>query len=545
MDTFSEKHKEILCKHTRAIVHMRAQLNRKNHRLGLVFGSGLNSSFDLPSWEDLVSSIASDDEIKGSHLLEMDAPSDSLSYKTEMIYQHYKRRKLREIEENPEIDIRAFEFDVAGRWIEVLRRHLYKGVNGKFEEQIKKHPYFRKLIPIIKKSQMTVTYNFDDYIERALALVRNEKEQEDSKGYEIVTTPWTQFRRENAVIYHPNGIVPYEKMEVPSDRIIFSESTFADQLLGQSSGENSGILSHLSKNTCLFIGLSLEDETLRGVLSKSARKNPGSFHYYVMYTEGMAESEEHAIRHANFQVYNLITLFLDSDGIAALLDLINCKEDDFLDLAAQVRKETRYRFYLTGPLGVGKSTAIHHLRNLMTYDEWLEPKIELLAKPWDSLSEEENNTIDNWVIKQWGLKNTRLRRDNVGIFVIDRGPIDPLAFTPENKRSDKAEKLINAYSPGESDYGAMPGTLLLLTGDDKELTNRLKVSKREGYTAEKLSTMTKDLLEVYDEDNVKKFDTTGMSVEQMVKGISEIIHLEDYKPMDMHQRLKDISGKGQ
>lgn len=544
-----DKHREILEKYPRAIVHMRAQLNREKHRFGLVFGSGLSKSFGLPMWKSLVTDIANDEEIGAGFLLGRDSPSDSLSYITEMIYQHYKKRKIdvaNQVATDP-FKLRAAEFEIAGQWIEIIRRHLYKGVNRDFKSQIDQHPYFKKLIPIIKKSQMTVTYNFDDYIERSLVLLRDDQEKSDSKGYEVVTTPWTQFRRENAVIYHPNGIVPYENMEVPSDRIIFSESTFADQILGQSGGEDVGLLSHLSKNTCLFVGLSLQDETLRGLLSKSAKKNPGSYHYYIMYMNGDDESSEHqqAIRHTNFQVYNLITLFLDDKGIAALSDLISVDDDDFKDFAAQHAVEINYRFYLTGPLGVGKSTTIHHVRNLLTYDEWLEQRISILAKPWDLLTEAEKIEADSWILNQFKLKNKRLRHDSGGVFVIDRGPMDPIAFTPDSERKEKAKKLIEAYSPGQSNFEVMPGTLLFLEGNVDELEIRLKMSNREAYTADRLRGMVDDLLEVYGEENVRKFDTTGMSVEQMVKSISEIIHLHDYQPMDMQTRLQKLAEQGE
>ncbi|TWC77088.1 hypothetical protein FB593_11924 [Rhizobium sp. SJZ105] len=49
--------------------------------------------------------------------------------------------------------------------------------------------------------------------------------------------------------------------------------------------------------------------------------NPGNFHYYIQWREAGAarnRESERAISEANFEVYNLITLFLDDPEISAL-----------------------------------------------------------------------------------------------------------------------------------------------------------------------------------------------------------------------------------
>jgi len=233
-----------------------------------------------------------------------------------------------------------------------------------------------------------------------------------------------------SIIYHPNGVVPSVYMEAPTDRIVFSEASFADQLIGHSSGDNAGLLNHLSKNTCMFVGLSLEDESLRSLLVQSARTNPGNYHYYVMYTgeNGLEEKHKEAIRNTNFKVYNLITLFMGNDEISLLADLLTVEREEFCDFAEEHNINLLYRYYMTGPLGVGKSTSINYMRNLIVYDEWLEPRLPILGKPWDQLTVDEKEEADNWIIDQFKLKNTKLRHKTEGIFLIDRGPLDPLVI---------------------------------------------------------------------------------------------------------------------
>jgi len=334
MDDFQQKHEEILKEYARPVMHIRDQFNK--NRFGLVFGAGLSKSFGLPTWSKLVESIAGDEDVQGKELLKQSSPRGALSYKTEMLYQHFKKRKHLCHNANS-INSREFDFEAAGEWLNIVRRHLYRGTDTKMKASFDSHPYLSKLLPIIKKSHMTVTYNFDDFIEQAIIITRTKKEKQASKGYEIVTNPWSQFKRDQAIIYHPNGVVPSMEMETPSDSIIFLESSFADQILGHSNGEDTGLLNHLSKKTCLFIGLSLEDETLRALLAKNAKKNPGNYHYYVMFTGNDDYTLEHkeAIKHTNFRVYNLITLFLNDEEIACIADLINLDENSFIDYAAE------------------------------------------------------------------------------------------------------------------------------------------------------------------------------------------------------------------
>ncbi|GAH36776.1 unnamed protein product, partial [marine sediment metagenome] len=128
---------------------------------------------------------------------------------------------------------------------------------------------------------------------------------------------------------------------------------------------------------CLFIGLSLKDSTLKHLLRKNAILHPGHIHYYVHFMEDDAVLDEKhriAIRDANFEVYNLVTLFLDRKGIAALGQLLTSTEDDIGLLADEVGVSTSYRFFLTGSVAVGKSTSVSHFRSLLTHDEWLERK---------------------------------------------------------------------------------------------------------------------------------------------------------------------------
>ena len=442
-----QSHEGVLRKCSRPIVHLRQQIKLK--RFGLVFGSGISKDLGIPNWEELVGLLANDPAVDGEAVRKTAPPRAGLPYRTEMLFEHYKRRRYTDANE-ADRHTRKLDIKIASEWREIIRQHLYAKATNNIAEALANHPYLRAYLPLLRSSYMTVTYNFDNLIEQALSHTKKEKE---SRGFETVTNPWTQFRRREGIIYHPNGVILQNLLEAPSDRFVFSEAAYAEQLMGIHAGDQAGLINHLSKHTCLFIGLSLEDETLRNVLMQAARACPGNFHYYIHYlkdNESLDDRQRHAIRLANFKVYNLITLFLGNQEIYDLGELINIEEhstDELCEFAKVRSIEVQYRFYIVGPLGVGKSTTINQFRNLTVYDEWMEERIPELGKDWEQLTELEKNKADDWIADQFDRKNAKLRREHEGIFMLDRAPLDPLVFTPQNELSAKASKLLDKMCP--------------------------------------------------------------------------------------------------
>jgi hypothetical protein len=295
----------------------------------------------------------------------------------------------------------------------------------------------------------------------------------------------------------------------------------------------------------LIIGSSLDDEDLRNILVQSAKANPGNPHYAVHFLkpgEPISAEEAEAIRRANFHVYNLITLFLHEDEIAALGDLLNVQTIPNCELAdrlAELDRPPAFNFYLTGALTVGKSTAASQFRNLMVLDEWTAPRLDLLALPWDKLTPAEKDQVDQWIANQFRIKNDRLRHENFGVALIDRPPMDPLAFTEPSDRAAKAKLLLDAICPGDK-WDVAPGTVVFLTADPKELAARVLATGRDEYTEERLRRMEADLSSVYSGRGVRVVDTRGRSIDEVAKTVSEIVHFEEYVPFDFSGRLAEF-----
>lgn len=546
MADFTTLHIQVLKQYARPVVHLRKQV--ENQRFGLIFGAGLSADFNIPTWDELVTSLAGDPAIRGTRLLNVSPPRSSAPYRTEMLYSHFRKR-CHDAAPPSEQHSRKLDFTTASRWVTLMSKHLYRNAPSSFATALTSHPYLQHCLPLIRQSYMTVTYNFDDFIEQALAHTTPHEQRGRTRGYECITNPWMQFRPGAAHIYHPNGVLPQISMEGPSDRLVFSESSFADQVVGSLNGGHAGLLAHLSKHTCLLVGLSLEDETLRHLLAQSARSNPGSYHYYTRFLkegERLSQEDRYAISVANFRVYNLITLFLTATQIGALAELIDtnkCPSPEFCNFAEEQNVPVRFRYYLTGPMGVGKSTTLNQFRNLVAIDEWMERRPAILAKPWTKLSSREKCRADEWIARQFHLRNDILKDGGEGIFLLDRGPLDPLAFAHEHEWARKADSLLAAICPGSASWQVQNGKVIVLEGDCNELSLRLLMTGRDQYTSDRLEDNSKKLKKAYDGPGATVVNTRGLNPSEVAKRVAEIVHLEDYDPpFDLHGRLDVIRG---
>lgn len=538
-------HCKVLKDYTRPIVHLRHQVEDK--RFGLVLGAGVGSNFRIPKWEALVEKIARSPEVKGVMLLKGDVKEKSLPYKTQMLFQRFRDRTISNTGDMSDL---AKQSAITDGWLKLCATHIYSQTDTNFNKALRSHPYFMALLPLVRKSHLTINFNFDDYLERALGA--SKKAGDRSKGYEVVTDPWPQFRRKDSVIYHPHGVVPAQtrRMEIPTDRFIFSEAAYSAQYLGSKGHDSSFLLTHFARNTCLILGCSLEDE-LRNVLMRGAQINPGNYHYYVHYINddgsGIRDEQKKLISETNFNVYNLITLFLTSKEIKALLELINQEEiskQDFENCGKRAGVELKYIYYLTGPLGVGKSTTTAQLRSLNVLDEWLEARPPFLAIPWDELNEKDRQKADKWIANQFYEKNNTLLGLDPSISSVDRPPLDPLVFTKKEDRPVKAKHLLDTIRCPERKLDIVSGVVILLTGDEVVLSARVRTTGRGKYTPDRIKEMQESMCDIYSGEGTHKIDTRHLSILEVTKKVAEIIHRKEYQPFNLMEALENYERGG-
>jgi hypothetical protein len=74
---------------------------------------------------------------------------------------------------------------------------------------------------------MTVNYNFDDTIQQ-LIMLDSPSHPDQVRPFETVWNAYLPFRSKSAILYHPNGFLPRNLLENPSESLVFSEESFAD-----------------------------------------------------------------------------------------------------------------------------------------------------------------------------------------------------------------------------------------------------------------------------------------------------------------------------
>lgn len=538
----------------RAISHLRAQLHRK--RLGLIFGSGSSKELGFPDWKALVRAIATHKDVRARHLLNRFIPSSvadgkrarderSLASITQMLFGTYrgnfiKRKRLRE----PLSFL--WEQEIRTGWMKLIHASLYKRIKPQNrEKKIQKHKYIPAFLDLIKKSPMTVNYNFDDTLEKLLMFNRDDEERVTTRGYESTYKPNSQFKSDSGVIYHPNGFLPSVFEDGASPDLIFSDESFHDQLISAASGQYVQLSNFLFRNTCLLIGLSLEDTTLQHLLRQSAVTNPGHVHYLVHFIKDDKQYDRaacEAIFEANFSCYNLYTLFLNNEGIRALAKIISLPEDAFdVQHAASQRK---FIYYIVGAVGVGKSTAISNFRNLRTYDEWIDERRPDMALPEKRLPKSKQKKqireINNWTAEQFRKKNLSLAKSHSGIHLSDRCPLDPLTFGKVSERKGKAKYLLTTITDGGK-HSIERGHLIYLDGSPDEIQQR-GTYKHKHWTITEIKELVTSIEAVYGRVDKTTVCTRGRTIMQVTRELAKVIFLDQYKEVDIERQLARLSG---
>lgn len=510
----------------------------QSRRFGLVFGAGISRGFGFPTWPTLLESIAKHPEVAG---VDLQRAGDGATYKSQLLFQHFRSSRM--AAEPARRGTCELDYEIEVAWKRIVHQILYASID---EERIRNGDhYLRAFLPIVKSTPLTINYNFDDTIERLLLATRTPEEQRTSRGSLTVWAPTAQIRSTDSVIYHPNGYLPYRLTDEHSQDIVLLEEAFADQLIASTSGYYSTLTNHLGQTTCLFIGLSLDDPTLRHLLRQTARVHPGHYHYYVSYRGSNDQRSRERLEaefDTNFRVHNLITLFLDDAGLADLGGLLTLDEADYRLLTSEHGLPTTYRYFLTGSVGVGKTTTQGLLRSLRTLGEWVDPLLPEMAVDPATLGPETWQRIDEWVNDQIEKKNSRLLSTPSGIDIVDRSPLDPLCFMPCNLWSQRAPTILSAVRRLSPNRRLVKGHVIVLNGEPTIVAPRARRALREP-TVEGLRSQQEILgcLFPIDADGVTHIDTRERTPAEVAHAVADVIHRREYLEFDLHQRLLDAS----
>lgn len=518
-----ERAADLVRRYPRAIYHMRAQLGAK--RLLPIFGAGASRSIGFPTWDGLVEQIGLAVGASSG-----DSERTSQASRVQLIYDRFRRDFFARNEAQVAQSAALRDRQVATEWRKVVHSCLYKNAMA-----AEAHPYLGAFKDVIRRAPLTINYNFDDTIQE---LLRSDSNSANNSrygvGYETVWEPSLQYRSESGVIYHPNGFLPRQLSRGPSAKLVFMEDAFADQLIDAQRGHYSTLLSHLCRFTGLLIGLSLEDPTLKHLLRQCAQQVPGHVHYYVAYVGDSkpSDSRQESIRESNFRTYNLVTVFLSEVDIRTLGYLLSARDEDFGAVVEEAGTPSRFVYYLSGAVGAGKTTSLAALKSLKAYDEWPQERPQQSAHAVTDLTKQEVKDIDDWIDKQMRNRNALIASEKWNIVVIDRSPIDPLAFASAKTRPKRAKTLLQIYAKSSAEK-TVNGAVLFLRGNPEVMHSRT-VDRHKSASIEYVSELQQKFSRMWSAcGDLELVDTLDVSSADMIQRVARIIHLSEYKLVDI------------
>lgn len=451
------------------LCHMWQRLDRR--RLGLILGAGVSIDANLPTWKGLVERLTARfpavektfDAHRNAGLQE--------TYITQIAYALHQASVRGAASGLPQ---QFAQYQVDSTWMQIVHEELYRDVASvSYDDILRRHTYLSSLGQLVCRTELTVNFNFDDLVDEAainFARSRNKVQPE------IISRPKIETRRDASVIYHINGFLPREARRRRSEGLVFTEDAFADVLISPTLHDSDFLMSRFATTTFLLLGTSLNDNSLKNMLRAGMKRNPAN-HHYIIYWENpaclkTAEERKH-IFDVNLDVYNLISIFLETQQIAELIDLLN-EEDSGLfeaDLVKFSQHPARRKYYLVGSVVAGKSSNLEGLRCFSTFEEWSGRAPEKMYQDHMTLTTSERKEIDDWLYSQLRDKNDKMRRAGVGMHVMDRCFLDLCAFSKTD--AENVEKLKELRARVCKHSGPLEaGQIIFLEADEHVLSDR-------------------------------------------------------------------------
>jgi hypothetical protein len=521
----------VYSKYARPVAHLRDRF--RSQRFGLVFGEGVGRELGFPETGELLNRIARDCRIPFTVDIE-----DDPFRAARLLYEHFCAT------EHPDTEAGRGEHkeSVRTRWLERVHRCLYGESPASPAVLEQRSPYLGQFLPLLRAIPFSINYNFDDTLERLLHLSAS---RGDGPLRRYVSL-WGAARPpvEGGAVFHPDGFVPSRlRDDLPNREIVPGQAVLGEEVCGPVQGQGEILAAYLCEMTCLMVGAPFANPGLREALRRSAELYPGHVHYTVrlVYSpEDLSDGQRRSEVEANFARYNLVTLFLTAEEIAALAALVH----DDTTLAAVTDKAgyppRKFVYYLVGASGVGKTTALRHFYSLRPHEEWPEPLFPLMTKDFSGLSEEERRQVDDWVDTQWQRKNAAIARSGPGIDIVDRGPLDALAYVPLEAVSARAARALASIR--SADLPVTPGHIIRLRGANQRVcVQAQRAFRSHGLAGTDWEQQTIGTTYEMDDEDPSTVTIDGLTSDGVARRIARIIYLEDYRPRQLDDRLVSLA----
>lgn len=233
-------------------------------RLALVLGAGISIPFGLPDWKGLIDSL----------YLECDeTPEDGLNL--ERLAEHLRNKHFADDKEG---------------FLNLVSTKLYNSFSPDFDilRQNKTLAAVGSLVMASFRGTVSsvITLNFDNILELYLTY----------HGFAVSSVGNQKFWNQSAdvTIYHPHGYLPIPSTGRKSEDIVFDQESYSRVIGNPNSLWYQKVLTILRTHTCIFIGLSGNDNNLDSLLFASndnhAIREGATLHWGVHFTTDRSEA---------------------------------------------------------------------------------------------------------------------------------------------------------------------------------------------------------------------------------------------------------------
>lgn len=273
------------------------KLNRS--QLTLFIGAGVSTSARLPNWNTMLNELNNvvlrklvdnkkDWELGKSNIDLKSKDMESLSF----LFQKIRKGN------SAITDANLFKLVLVDKMHEHMKEVLYKS-NINYTSPTMKW-LARLCLPKWKfKMNSVITFNFDNILEQHL------DELGYNHSYQSIYKEDSDIDPNILTIYHVHGFIPqHSKIDKNGNLIVFTEADYHRVYTDIYNWSNIVQLHTLKEQTCLFIGLSMEDPNLRRLLDIASGKNKNKTHYVLMQRYDFEETEVEISEEKRFEILN-------------------------------------------------------------------------------------------------------------------------------------------------------------------------------------------------------------------------------------------------
>lgn len=145
--------------------------------------------------------------------------------------------------------------------------------------------------------------------------------------------------------------------------------------------------------------------------------------------------------------------------------------------------------------------------------------------------------------RQFGHKNALMKRDVGQIILVDRTPLDPLAFAFGNEEA-RLGSIREAFKSNEGNsFDLVGGEIILMIGNPQVLEMRVRQRHKDG-SVDYVNTLQKRFSLLWEKARTRSVSTVDLPLFSVVRRIARVIHFEDYARTELSRYLaSDLAGQ--